>query len=186
MVEIKTKFQNNSYYIIARGTKSKQHYIGTRFNTINDSITHIGIGLSISSVLKIYNVNPVKGANAFEVESFESFINESDLCYYGIWKLELETNESDILKSVIEKLDTAGIRFDFDFKISSDFQKLYCSEFVWMLLKSVNEIYNFKPISKDTKLLGLSGILKRDVLVYIPVDFFLAFNNLTFIESWAK
>ena len=140
----------------------------------------------IQDSIIIYNVKLVKNLNALKIESLNSFLDQSDLCYYRIWKINLTDREFKDLKSILQKLSASFIQFDYDFYLSSDLEKLYCSEFVWMIFNKLSGSCEFKPVKIDTRNIGLDKILKREVLEYIPVDFFLSYKNLVFISSWSK
>lgn len=183
---INYKFVENDCYIIARGTTSKQEFISKKFNSINDSITHIGIGLFYNKAFKIFNVNAVRNSNALTIESFDSFINQEDLIYYGIWKLDLDTIQLSLLSNYLTDIAKKNINFDFDFIINQNDNNLYCSEFCWLATNVLGSGYSFQLKKIQTAELGLDKILKRDILEYVPLDYFLSFPALTYITSWWK
>ena len=177
-------FNDNECYIIARGTKSKQGFISKQFNIINDSITHIGIGIKYKNEFKIFNVNAVKNVNALTIESFESFTNQADLTYLGIWKLVVNDNQRSFLKKHLPQIAEKYIEFDYDFLIGNSENNLYCSEFIWLITNELGADFKFDLKKIYTANLGLNDILKREVLEYIPPDYFLAFSKIKFITSW--
>ena len=177
-------FDENECYIIARGTKSKREFIGRKFNIQNDSITHIGIGITINKVFKIFNVNAVRNINALSIDDFATYKNQPDLTYLGIWMLELNDKEKNDLKNNLAEFERKYIHFDFDFLIDNEEKKLYCSEFCWLITNNLGSEYKYEPRNINIINLGLNSILKRDVLTYIPTDYFLVLPNLEFITSW--
>ena len=72
------KYDDSSFYLICRGTKSRQSIIANDFNMKDTMITHIGIGYVKDNSLVVFNVStPVndKKKSALVVESFDSFTN---------------------------------------------------------------------------------------------------------------
>lgn len=179
-------FNEAECYIIARGTKSKQGFIAKQFNIINDSITHIGIGIKYKNEFNIFNVNAIRNKNALTIESFESFINQEDLTYFGIWKIEIDNNQFNSLKNYLEQIADKYINFDYDFLIGNNENKLYCSEFIWLVTNELGIDFKFDLKKINTVSLGLNSILKREELEYIPPDYFLAFSKIKFITSWSN
>lgn len=178
------KLDPDECYLVARGTRSKQSFISERFNIINDSITHIGIGITVDSGFRIFNINPVRSGNALLIEDMESYLDEPDLVYAGIWKLELTKREKTFLKDSLSRWVTQVVDFDNEFMIDDDLQKLYCSEFCWRITNMLGPGFWSSPGEVNTFSLGLDGLLKRDLLVYIPTDYFLKFKRVKYIGSW--
>lgn len=179
------KIDTGDCYVFARGTKSKQSFISRQFNSMNDSITHIGIGIRIDSVFRIYNVNPVKNANALTADTYESFASPDDLMYLGVWKLDLNDVQKNRVRNKISSMP-GYINFDYDFEIDSRIDKMYCSEFCWTVTNEIGDEFLFALKKKPLKELGLDKILMREILAYVPVDYFLAFKNIEFCGSWYK
>jgi hypothetical protein len=177
------KIDTGECFIFARGTKSKQSFISKQFNLFHDSITHIGIGVKIDSVFKIYNVNPVKNANALTIDSFKSFANQSDLIYLGVWRLNLTEMQKSTLKNKIKAMPEY-INFDYNFEIDTVLSRMYCSEFCWCITNALGDDFYFAATSKSLIELGLDKALKRATLSYVPVDYFLTFKNVEFLGSW--
>lgn len=177
-------FNEDECYIIARGTKSKQSFISKQFNIINDSITHIGIGIKLKDSFKIFNVNAIRNTNAISIEDYKSFINQPDLKYLGIWEVDINEKKKNILKKFLFEVAQKHIDFDFDFLIGNGNKNLYCSEFCWLATNELGPdfIYRAKKIATINS--GLDKILKREILEYIPPDYFLTFSKIKFLASW--
>lgn len=174
------KYDDSSFYLICRGTKSRQSIIANDFNMKDSMITHIGIGYVKENSLIVFNVStPVNDEekSALVVENFDSFTNMKDINYVSIWKSESNAEEMTRLKSILDYYQTRIIKFDGYFRLLDD-NEYYCSEFVSKILKDLNpEKYNFTPIKKELNLF-YSKALKRNTFEYIPVDFFLVFDTI--------
>lgn len=172
-------------YIIARGTRSKQAFISERFNIINDSITHIGIGITTDSGFRIFNVNPVRAGNALFVEDLDTYFGQPDLVYAGIWQLMPGNGDKMLFMDSLRKGIDAKVSFDNGFMIDSNINTLYCSEYCWRMTNLLGPDFWFDPREIDTVPLGLDGILGRESLLYIPVDYFLSLEGLRYCGSWS-
>ncbi|WP_298397320.1 hypothetical protein [Flavobacterium sp.] len=173
------KLDSSSIYFVGRGTLSKKELIGERFNLLNMDLTHIGLGLIENDTLRIYNVSSDKKEknSSLIIETLSSFKNVNDIFYYGIWECKISKKNLKKIKFELLKISKAQIIFDRKFKLGDDNQ-LYCSEFVFKILKSVKE-FNFEASTIELNRIE-QQILGNDKLSYIPVDFFL--NNKRIIE----
>lgn len=86
------------------------------------------------------------------------------------------------LKDVLKQYEKKIISFDKDFSLDNAATNLYCSEFVFLILKEVESSYNFKPIKKELTPF-YKKFLKRSTLEYIPVDFFTEHNGFKIVEQ---
>lgn len=177
-------FSNSSIYIVGRSTEHKLNIIARDFNLKNPSLTHIGIGLLQDSSFKIYNISNYllndKGS-ALIVENIRNFVDLDDIQYYSIWERKTTIEKIEILKEELKYYLKKKIIFDEEFKLDND--SLYCSEFVYLLLKKIfpND-FNSVPASKKLNLF-YSRALKREYLEYIPVDFFQTKKDFKLIFS---
>lgn len=172
------KLNEDNLYLVCRGTTKKQNLIAEKFNITNKQITHIGIGFLNNNELIIYNVSIDKKINnsSLIIETFEDFINLSDIFHLEIW--EINSNQSDVvkLKSTINKYIEKKVGFDYSFNLD-DNKNLYCSEFVAKILNGLND-FQYNPCKKESNKL-LKSIIKSDIFEYFPVDFFLQNPNIT-------
>lgn len=180
----KMKLTENNIYIVGRSTKYKQNIIAKDFNIKDSLLTHIGLGLLEDEVLKIYNVSNYL-LNDFDssliVEDLESFINVSSLTYYSIWEKESTAKNIARLKKILNSYINTVITFDDDFILEN--KGLYCSEFVYLVLKQIDAL-NIKLTPRIKKLTPFySRALRRDYLEYIPVDFFQEFDDFKLLYS---
>ncbi len=166
------KLTDNSIYLIARGTKSKQFLIGEKFNTSIKSITHIGIGYRENDSLKIFNVSLNKKVNnsSLIIESWGEFTILSDVFYVGVWELKCGKEKVEQIKLLLNDYLKTPIEFDNRFNIE-DNDKLYCSEFVAKVLNQA-AVFDFRPQRKEVTTL-LKNVTDKDVFLYYPVDFFI-------------
>jgi hypothetical protein len=171
-------------YFVGRSTSFKAGIIAKEFNSIDTTLTHIGIGMFINDTLKIYNVSDSEqdrfGSNLL-CQSIKEFSNITDIINIKIFKLKVSKKIRRNILSAISKYQSRKITFDYDFKFENG-DSLYCSEFVFQLLKEVglNDI-NKTYFQKKVLSPFLSYALKRETLFYIPVDFFLSLKDVKHI-----
>ncbi|WP_293891489.1 hypothetical protein [Flavobacterium sp.] len=174
--------QNNDIYIIGRGTISKKKFVGDIFNNINKNITHIGIGFLESDSLMVYNVSLDKRIknSSLIVEGFADFKNVNDLFYMGVWKLEISKTDLLIVKERIKEIQKKEIVFDSRFDLDNGDTNLYCSEFVQIVINSIDNYYYFptEMILKNS----LKTIINKDTFLYFPTDFFLVNNKFQQVD----
>lgn len=180
-------FDENSIYIIGRSTKSKQDIIAKDFNLKDTLTTHVGIGIVENQKLIIYNItNDIADSerSAFVKENINEFLKVKDLLSFSIWSCKSDTDEIKKAKDILSQYKEKIIEFDYDFLINNE--KLYCSEFVCEVLKKTNAAkFQFDAVQKKLNPF-YSQALKREILTYIPVDFFLSdtkFNLLYKFDS---
>lgn len=180
----KMKLTENNIYIVGRSTKYKQNIIAKDFNIKDSLLTHIGLGLLEDEVLKIYNVSNYllnDFGSSLIVEDLESFIDVNSLTYYSIWEKESTAKDIVRLKKTLNSYIDTIITFDDDFMLKN--KGLYCSEFVYLVLKQIDEL-NIELTPKIKKLTPFySRALRRDYLEYIPVDFFQEYDDFKLLYS---
>lgn len=160
-------------YLVTRSTENKQNIIAKDFNIKDSLSTHIGIGYFENQKFKIYNVSNVEvntNGSSLIIDSYESFINLKDFKYCSIWSCVLEVDKMNKFKQLLKTFEDKELTFDHEFDLKNN--SFYCSEFVFNVLKLLDEIkFNFKP---QTIILTdfYQNVLKREKLTYIPVDFF--------------
>lgn len=177
------KLSDDSIYLVARGTKSKQFLIGEKFNTTLKNITHIGIGYQENDSLKIFNVSLNKKVNntSLIIESWDEFTNLSDVFYIGVWELKCGKEKLEEIKVLLNNYLETPIEFDNRFNIE-DNDKLYCSEFVVKVLNQA-AIFDFKPEGKEVTSL-LKNMTDKEMFYYFPVDFFLQDSEIKQIYQY--
>ncbi|MGL2965732.1 hypothetical protein [Flavobacterium sp. XGLA_31] len=173
------KFQQNTIYVFCRGTKTKAGFIAGKFNTKDRLITHVGIGFVENDQLKIYNVIDCDTTKtALVIDDLKSFV--CDKAYYlSVWKCKNNSREFLKLREACQKYGSRKIFFDYAFNLNGKDDLLYCSEFCSRVLRIANsEKFNFHP--KKMKLESFyKAVLRRDELLYYPVDFFQESQNFT-------
>lgn len=166
-------------YLIFRNSETKAGFFIKNFNLYKSNVTHVGILVNRCGVWKIYHALDVKNENCIKVSTIENFC--SDLKEKNQLKL-LEIEGFDQKEGLIRKLDSVKLRnlkFDFTFS-ASDANSTYCSKLVCDILTSLNK-KRFVFQAKKKKLTNLeAAYLKKDTLVYFPVDLF--FGNANFID----
>lgn len=166
------KFANNTIYVFCRGTKTKSGLIARKFNTKDRQITHVGIGFVENKVLKIYNVIDCDSSKtALVIDNLKSFV--CDRAYYlSVWMCKNNPQEFLKLKEACHNYCHRKVYFDYSFNLNENDDILYCSEFCSRVLKMINsEKFKFQP--KKMKLESFyKAVLRRDELIYYPVDFF--------------
>lgn len=167
------KLNDKNIYIFCRGTRSKPGIIANKYNTQDKNISHIGIGYVENKTVYIFNVNDItsRSQSALFVDSIHSFVAAPDAFYLAIWEHSGTEKELMNLKRICKEYRQRKIVFDYKFNITDD-DTLYCSEFVYLILKKVLPRTPFAPfkVSLDNKL--YETLLKRKELTYYPADFF--------------
>lgn len=129
---------------------------------------------------------PRKNESALKNDEFKIFfdIAKEKIKYASIWEIKgLSTEEDYEIIKVLKKYERMNIRFDFNFSIK-DSSKLYCSEFVNDVLKSVNpEKFDF-PLERKKLTSFQRKLLSKDTLFYYPVDIFQYKPNIEQIREW--
>lgn len=169
------KFKDSTLYLIGRGTKTKLRLIADTYNLKEKDITHIGIGIYLNKRLRVFNVSDIQdnSRNALKVDSFESYTNSSDVYSLAIWECKLNKSEFSKALSFLDSISTQKIYFDHKFNLENN-NVLYCSEFCVLVLKTINKIkFSFSTTVIKITDLFTQYYLKRDILEYYPVDFFI-------------
>ena len=166
------KFAENTIYIFCRGTKTKSGLIAGKFNLKDRQITHVGIGFIEKKQLKIYNVIDCDSSKtALVIDDLKSFIGD-EVFYVSIWKCKNNRQEFLTLKKTCLEYSSHKVYFDYSFDLSGKGNALYCSEFCSRVLRMTNaKKFNFHP--QKMKLQSFyKAVLRREELLYYPVDFF--------------
>lgn len=168
------KLDANNIYIIAKASSTKSSFISKKFNSNDTLITHIGLGYKRDEEFLVIHVTDRENVkNALIKESLYDFTNtQNKTTYVSIWSIK--TNEKELFNFIknLKKAQSTTIEFDFDFQLNNGKNKLYCSEFCYKILhKTLPNIIKIKP--QKIILDGLAkAYLKKDELVFYPVDFF--------------
>lgn len=173
-------------YIVTRSTQSKEGFVASSFNITDKIISHIGIGYVENNKLMVYNVSNYKSDNRgsfLQKETLNDFISEKGIEYYSVWKHKPDKKTFDEFRTLVKKKNSKVIKFDKDFSLNNN--DLYCSEFVFNLLKDL-KLTSFSPVKKELGI-AYSVALGRKILEYIPVDFFLSENKFNLLyEEYVK
>lgn len=181
-VENRIKTDKNSFYIVCRGTTTKISFI-TDFNLKDKNITHVGIGVIDNGKMKIYHVdNSDLGNGSLFVQQLFDFVSPFDIKYLSVWEYKSNEEQIEKLKSILNMYTKKRIEFDMEFDENGD-SKFYCSEFCSKVLLTWKPIFNFKKVNKKLDLI-YSNTLKRDSVLYYPVDFFQVDNK--FVKIFEK
>ena len=168
----------NSIYLFCRGTTTKSGFIARDFNLKDTNITHVGLGHAENGSFRIYNVTDTRGFdNALLIDSVASFIAEEDVYYFSIWECKSTKRDIGALNKILKRFLERKIIFDISFQLNKD-DTLYCSEFCATLLNETNpRQYHFEPVKRKLNDRLFTAILKREELIYYPVDFFRTNKN---------
>ncbi len=79
-------------------------------------------------------------------ESLASFCNPNANHCFGIYRLDLNAQQSRKLDSIANYYYKTGLEFDTDFDLATD-NKMYCTEFIYKSLFAVNHDKNYIPLS---------------------------------------
>jgi hypothetical protein len=131
------------------------------------------VGYTVQGDFRIFNVTDTRGYdNALVIDSVGSFIASRDVYYFSIWECRVPIKVFRAVKKILAIYSRRKIVFDISFRISGD-DTLYCSEFCAAVLnKTGRKEFYFEPVKKKLNDRLYAAILKREELVYYPVDFF--------------
>lgn len=170
--------EKNAFYVVCRSTKTKKHIIAKDFNVRDTLITHVGIGFIDNEGLSIFHVSNDKKNlrnSSLIKENLKQFLSDKQVSYYSIWQYKLDAKLVEEIKKSVNKIHANNVEFDYSFDLDNN--KLYCSEFVYKVLRDFGK-QKFKLSTKVKSLNSFySMALKRDRLKYIPVDFFIKDSN---------
>lgn len=179
------KFRKDIVYLVLRGTNTKIGGIVKDFNLYSSKASHIGIGILEGNKLNIFHVNENlsnREDNLF-YESIEEFASDENVTYLSIW--QVVDTDSVIYQIIFFNLkQSLKYKYDFDKNILINNNKYYCSEYVINMIDSPDYL---KFESNHKMLNGFAkAYLKRDTLVYYPVDGFVRNKNVRKIFEWEK
>lgn len=179
-------YLDDGVYLILIGADHKVSSFIKKYNyKRNTRYNHVSI-LSVKKGEKIvYDVHPrkIKFTKKISVESLKSYLRFTGqkTTYFGIWRVKWITN------SQLEKLIKPNQKILYDYKFDNKTEnEQYCSEYVVSLLdKSLEKPFSWillkKKLEKPEKF-----FLKKDSIIYYPVDFFLNNKNIVYINHWEK
>ena len=169
-------------YILCRNSQSKEGNLVLKYNLFAEDISHIGIAFDNNPNSIVYNISYDK-----KNHSGSSLIKEKIVDFWSshqskdnkIWALSVTKKELRKAKKYIHKLEKETISFDFSSKTDLG---LYCSEFVYNVLKNSNyDRFQVKPVCKELK--GYERIIaKENYLCYYSADFFLVYTDIKEIQ----
>lgn len=160
-------FEEDTVYLVFRFTDSKGGILAREYNIGNENVSHVGLGILSDNKLIIYHTDTElsqRGDNLF-IQTLDEFTDREDLKSLKIMKLKnINFDDLFIIKNNLKKSLEKPLYFDMEFLLGNN--KFYCSEYVTDILGNTNIYYKHKK--------SLSGIarefLKRDTLIYYPVD----------------
>lgn len=165
--------KKNTIYLVCRGTKKKSGLIAEKYNLNDRKSTHVGIGFFENDELKIYHVTNTKTykGSALIIDDLNCFLDQKSVYYLGIWACHTNIIDFEKAKRICEDFASLPVKFDKSFLLDNKNQ-LYCSEFCHKVLNLTNPvIFDFSP-SKIKLDEFYRLVLKRDFLIYYPIDFF--------------
>lgn len=180
--------KNNSIYLVLRGSDTKLGAYAKQYNNSNLPASHIGLIVSNNGKQHVYHVNTNKNEKGSHLitESIEEFTvsDEENYLYLSFWEIK-DLNKKHILmaQNKIKELDSSIIRFDYKFDFRNN-KNMYCSEFVYKTLITVDSSRFSLPQTRKKVLKSHKFFLKKDTLEYYPVDFFHAINDIELIGEW--
>ena len=176
---------NNSFYLVCRGTNQKTGTIVKKFNLSDKNVTHVGIGIVEHGRLRIYDVNnnQKSGRSALSEEDLSAFTILADSYYLSVWECHSSKKELHVLRHILRSYHSKKIVFDMAFNEKDD-DHLYCSEFCAKVLHTLNPLKFHFSLTK-TQLSGMFEImLGKKILNYYPVDFFQ--SNAAFAKVYER
>lgn len=174
---------NTGVYILVSGSNDKTSNLIKDYNYVGGSTySHVSLLILDKNKRIVYDVHPrkVKFQKKISKQSIEEFLNyHFNISYLSIWLVE--NLDIELSKSCIQ--ENRVIRYDFKFDNYDD-DALYCSEFVAKTLNCMFcEPFDWILLTKDTYQTERK-VLKKDILTYYPVDFFLNNVRIKLVDEW--
>lgn len=173
MLLSKLDFQDDTIYLVTRGTLSKTHFIADDFNLNDRFSTHVGLAVVQQDSLVIYHVSREERTqpDALYVDGLETFWGAPDVYYGAIWKFVTNAQTVARFTQLLAASKHSNIAFDMDFNPDDD-AKQYCSEFCVKTLRSVfPEQFSVALVNKPLESF-YKVALQKEALRYWPVDFY--------------
>ncbi|RYG47863.1 MAG: hypothetical protein EOO01_14260 [Chitinophagaceae bacterium] len=165
-------------FFLGRASTVKSSLIAKEFNITDSLISHVGIGIIEHGALRIYHVED-KAGNAFSACTLDEFLSFG-IFYYCVYSLPLSSGSLERIVNLLK--EHPPVKFDKNLRLNND--DLYCSEFAYQILTSVEpEKFLQPPVTKKVTDQFARSYLGRDSISYIPVDFFLMYPGIRKIVS---
>lgn len=182
--QINTSQYSGYLYLCTRATESKEGRLVMKYNNSEEKISHIGIAFSLSEEGAIYNMyydQKRQLSNDLVKETNSQFFISEQAQNNKIWAIPLTEEEYKKALDYLNTVNKKQVQFDFKIDTSND-TELYCSELVYNVLIAANA-NRFALNTSKRKLKQLASlIMKKDEVIYYPVDFFLSYQDLTPID----
>ena len=182
------KLKDTTVYLVLRGSDTKLGGYAKQYNSINPYASHIAIMIIEKGVKKVFHVNTDKNKKGSHLisEELTSFTksNQENYPYISFWEIKrLNSIAISRLQNYIKELDTASIKFDYQFNFENN-EEMYCSEFVYKSLVSIDSLRFSVPKTRKKVLKSHQFFLKKDTLDYYPVDYFYDIEDIEHIGEW--
>ena len=180
--------KDSTVYLILRGSDTKLGGYAKQYNSTNPYASHLGIMIVDKGDQNVFHVNTnqnEKGSHLIS-ESLSSFTksNQESYPYISFWEIKgLNSIAINRLQNYIKELDTASIKFDYQFNFENN-EEMYCSEFVYKTLFSIDSLRFSVPKTRKKVLKSHQFFLKKDTLDYYPVDYFYDIEDIELIGEW--
>jgi hypothetical protein len=177
----------NEIYLVYRGTNTKEGIISKEFTLKNKNASHVGIAIFNKEKWSVYHILNNRNAKSDLInEDFSTFYNieNENIKYSSIWKINnLDSIDKEKIRLQLKIMESLILTFDTAFSIENGKENFYCSEFIVFVLENANN-KNFKFDLHKVKLKSIyKSILRKDSLVYYPVDLFQFNKNFSLIEE---
>jgi len=160
-------------YIVGRGTVSKSSLLVAPFNTTDSMLTHIGLAFEVHENLEVFHVTdqPRNRQAACQRDGYEIFSCLPEVRYTALWERVIPRTTYRRLLRFCKKSCRRSIQFDTDFQLHNG-NRWYCSEFCAIALQKAG-LKIPAPLKVALSVPLFRSYLRRDTLIYFPVDFFL-------------
>ncbi len=160
-------------YFVGRASLQKSALIAKEFNLADTLISHVGIGIQEREGLVIFHVED-KPNNALVKSTLPEFVRNQEF-YYCVYALPVSKEEIGKLKNILANHKPV----EFDNQLMLGNQALYCSEFCFNVLISLDpQKFRFIPVTKLIENPFIASYLGRKSITYVPVDFFIGYPGL--------
>lgn len=183
----KASLEKDHLYLVFRGTDSKEGFLARDFNIRDSLSSHVGFLVYERNDWYVYHVLDFKDNKSdLRKHGSSQFFNPKNetINYASVWELShIDSSTLNQINKRIRYYESMIIEFDRSFSLR-DSTKLYCSEFIYKVLKYADP----NGFSLEPRTIKLSGVynkyFRKDSLEYIPVDAFQYMKHVQLIDEW--
>lgn len=182
-LSINSYLQEDNVYLLFRGTNSKEGLVARSYNTLNPNVSHVGILLFSDKKWLVHHISEdTKQKSALRSNSINEFLDCNTLKIDYVAISNVNANYNCVKKTIIN-LQGENIVFDWQFSLTNEENKLYCSEFVVRIIESCTSEPKIQSVTIKLNPLH-SLITSKDSLDCYPVDILINNEHTSLIKEW--